>query len=157
MATARRGSALPCVKTRYGVAAHLDRRSLRQVARYATLGITTNLAGYLLFLWVTQLGAEPKLAMSILYLVGASASFVGNRSWTFANSGPVFPAAMKFVGTHLCGWALNYAILYALSDCLGYPHQVVQAFAIVIVAGFVFMCFRFIIFDGKAVSGTRTP
>lgn len=125
--------------------------------RYGALGLATNVAGYMLFLLATHFGAEPKLAMSVLYLIGASASFAGNRIWTFSDDGPLLPAAAKVIATHLVGWAFNYAILYIWADRLGYPYALIQAVAIVLVAGFVFLCFRFLIFNGRSMSQYHAP
>jgi putative flippase GtrA len=127
-----------------------------QLARYAIVGIVTNVLGYLLYLGITALGLGPKKAMTILYVVGVLISFAGNRRWTFSHEGPVGASLLRFSIAHLAGYALNFAILFVFVDRFGYSHQVVQAVAIVIVAAWLFVAFRAFVFRSGAAPG-RAP
>ncbi|MFM0363706.1 GtrA family protein [Paraburkholderia sediminicola] len=122
------------------------RASLTQLLRYGIVGAAMNLAGYLLFLLITWLGMEPKAAMTVLYVVGASASFWGNRNWTFGHRGSIAGPALKYFGAHACGYLLDYAMLAVLVDRLHYPYRLVQAVAMVVVAGLLFVTFKFLVF-----------
>jgi putative flippase GtrA len=119
---------------------------VRQLLRYALVGIGSNVAGFLAYLAITGLGVGPKLAMSCLYVAGASASFFGNRAWTFSHKGSVHASAVRFAMAHVLGYLLNLSILVLFVDHLGYPHQLVQAVAIVVVAFFLFALFRAFVF-----------
>ena len=46
----------------------------------------------------------------------------------------------------LFGYLLNFVILLTFVDRLGYTHQWVQAAAIIIVAGFLFITFKYYVF-----------
>ncbi len=118
-----------------------------QLMRYAAVGIATNLAGYLLYLAVTWSGVEPKMAMSVLYLAGATAGFVANRYWTFAHKGSVGMSAVRYAIAHALGYLLNLALLSIFADRMGYPHQWVQAAAVIVVALFLFAVFRIFVFS----------
>ena len=50
----------------------MTRPALVQLARYGVVGVVTNLAGYLVYLFLTWFWLEPKLAVSILYPVGGN-------------------------------------------------------------------------------------
>ena len=119
---------------------------MKQLVRYAVVGIATNLAGYAVYLLVTWAGVEPKLAMTCLYAVGATVSFLGNRSWTFGHRGNIAAGAARFAVAHLMGYLLNLTLLVVFADRLGFPHQVVQAVAVVVVALFLFVTFRLFVF-----------
>lgn len=119
---------------------------MKQLFRYLVVGLASNLAGYLAYLLLTWLFLGPKAATSVVYVVGAATGFLGNRRWTFASRGKLNPTLVRFGIAHLCGYVLNVAILYAFVDRLGYPHQAVQAAAIVVVAGFLFATFRTFVF-----------
>jgi putative flippase GtrA len=121
---------------------------LKQLVRYAVVGIATNLAGYAVYLLVTWAGVEPKLAMTCLYALGATVSFLGNRSWTFAHRGNIATGAVRFAIAHLLGYLLNLTLLVVFVDRLGFPHQLVQGAAILIVALFLFALFRAFVFPG---------
>ncbi len=117
-----------------------------QFTRYVIVGVASNLAGYLVYLMLTFFYVGPKLAMTIVYLVGALVSFIGNHRWTFAYKGTLFSPLIKYVAAHTCGYTLNFCILYIFVDRFLYPHQAVQAVAIGIVAVFLFLIFKKIVF-----------
>ena len=119
---------------------------MRQLVRYGLVGAVSNAAIYFVYLLITYLGVEPKKAMTLVYIIGASIGFVGHRKWTFAHHGDSFSAALRYVLAHLFGYLLNLLILYTFVDYLGYAHQWVQAVAIIIVAGFLFVVFKYFVF-----------
>jgi len=122
------------------------RASLGQLLRYGLVGAAVNLGGYLLFLLITWLGMEAKAAMTLLYVVGASVGFWGNRNWTFAHRGSVVGPAFKYFGAHVCGYSLDYAMLAIFVDRLHFSYRVVQAVAMVVVAGLLFVTFKYFVF-----------
>ncbi|ROZ79124.1 GtrA family protein [Ramlibacter sp. WS9] len=125
-----------------------------QLLRYGFVGVLSNAAGYLVYLVATHQGAEPKVAMSLLYLAGACIGFWGNRQLTFKHGGSVTKAGMRYVLAHCMGYLINLAILYVFVDRLSIPHQLAQAIGIVAVAGFLFVTFRHLVF-GDAASKSR--
>lgn len=84
--------------------------------------------------------------MTILYAVSALFGFLGNRRFTFDHQGKLSRAAGFYSLVHLFGWMINYTFLYILSDQMGYPHQAVQAVAIILIAGYLFIALRFVVF-----------
>jgi putative flippase GtrA len=122
---------------------------MRQIIRYGVVGLASNLIIYMAYLLMTRLGVGPKLAMSITYLSGALIGYFGNRQWAFAHRGNAWRAAMRYALAHSMGYLLNFLILLLLVDHLGYAQQWVQALAIIIVAGFLFIVFKFFVFGEK--------
>lgn len=120
-----------------------------QLIRYGLVGVVSNAAIYCVYLLITYLGVEPKTAMTFVYIIGASIGFIGNRKWTFAHRGNSSSAALRYVLAHLLGYLLNLLILATFVDRLGYAHQLVQAAAIIIVAGFLFIVFKYFVFHEK--------
>ncbi len=131
-------------------------RSFKSVVLYGIIGLTSNLVGYAAYLALTHWGAEPKLAMSLLYAIACSIGFFGNRRWTFGHQGSVLRAALRFLAAHFLGYLMNLSILVVFVDRLGYPHQVVQALAIFVVAAFLYIAFRWFVFPQKA-AGAGAP
>ena len=121
-------------------------RSTRQLFRYGVVGLATNAGGYLVYILVTWLGVPPKVAMTVLYAAGATASFFGNRSYTFRHTGGVLSTAGRYVLAHTAGYLINLAIQLVVADRLGYPHEWAQALAVFVVAGFLFLAFRHFVF-----------
>lgn len=122
------------------------RATLVRLLRYGLVGVALNCAGYLIYLTLTWLGAGPKATMTALYVVGAVMGYFSHRRLAFSYRGGVYSSAVRYGLAHLCGYGLNFALLYGLVDLMGYPHQLVQAAAIFIVAGFLFVCFNFVVF-----------
>ncbi|MEX1205155.1 MAG: GtrA family protein [Dongiaceae bacterium] len=122
------------------------RTSVIQLLRYGLVGITCNLLGYLVYLLVTYWGVEPKKTMTLLYVVGATIGFFGNRRWAFAHKGALLGAGVRYFMVHVFGYLINFLILFTLVDKLGYSHQWVQAAAIIVVAGFLFVAFKYCVF-----------
>ena len=120
-----------------------------QLFRYSLIGFASNLAGYIAYLLLTHLGATPKITMSLLYGVGAIIGFWGNRALTFAHKGSLSGTAVRYAIAHGFGYCINLVTLLVMVDELGYDHRWVQAIAIFIVGGFLFLVFKFIVF-GKA-------
>lgn len=120
--------------------------SIVQLGRYGLVGVLSNITIYFVYLLITYLGVEPKMAMTFVYIIGATIGFVANRKWTFAHRGDSYHAALRYVLAHLFGYLLNLLIIFTFVDRLGYAHQWVQAVAILIVAGFLFIVFKYLVF-----------
>lgn len=122
------------------------RKSISQLFRYAIIGFLSNFVGYLVYLVLTYFGGTPKVTMSLLYGVGAAVGFFGNRSLTFEHEGSVINAGVRYLIAHVVGYMINLTILILFVDMFGYAHQWVQAVAILIVAAFLFLVFKFLVF-----------
>lgn len=129
-----------------------SKKSATQLFSYGVIGIFSNLAAYLLYLLVTYSGGTPKLTMSVLYAVTAFVSYLGNRKITFSHKGSMLVSGVRFFIAHCFGYLINLALLFFLVDKLGYPHQLIQIFAIFMVAAFLFVTFKFFVFRDECGS-----
>jgi putative flippase GtrA len=132
------------------------RRTFSQLYRYGLVGIASNLAGFMVYLLITQLGGTPKITMTILYGVGAVVGFWGNREMTFSHKGSLLGTGVRYIVAHCFGYFINLAILVVMVDKLGFVHQWVQAFAIFIVAAFLFLAFKFFVFRESQISNKKS-
>jgi putative flippase GtrA len=117
-----------------------------QFLRYVVVGLASNLVCYLAYLGLSALGMDPKLAMTILYAVGVLQTFFFNKKWTFKQDGAVPAAFYRYCIAYGAGYLLNLAVLYVLVDLQGYPHQLVQATMIVVLAMMLFLSQKFWVF-----------
>ena len=118
----------------------------RQLLKYALVGLISNASGYALYLLLTDQGCPPKLAMTALYTTGALIGFLGNRRLTFSYRGGIVGSGIRFVLVQAGGYAINLCLLVVLVDGVGYAHQWVQAAAILMVAGYLFVALKFFVF-----------
>lgn len=72
--------------------------------------------------------------------------YYGNRRFAFDYRGTHMTSFVRYGIMHLAGFGLNYAMLLVFVDRWGYPHQLVQGAAILIVASFLFLSFNFFVF-----------
>lgn len=124
----------------------LKGKPIPQLFRYGLVGLAINFALYFFYLLITYLGIEPKKAMTISYIVGVSLGFIGHRKWTFMHKGALLGSGTRYFIAHFFGYLINFLVLLIFVDKLGYSHQWVQAAAIIAVAGFLFVTFRYFVF-----------
>lgn len=127
---------------------------LRQLFRYGVAGLLTNLFGYMVYLLITFLGVDPKIVVSVIYPLSAVTGFFAHFRYSFSYRKGYSGAAIRYSIAHCIGYGVNVAMLYVLSDRLKFPHQAVQAAAIFVVAGILFLIFRYFVFphSGSEIS-----
>ncbi|MCY1546854.1 GtrA-like protein [compost metagenome] len=113
------------------------------------VGVLNNLLGYLIYLVVTWVWLDPKVAVTLMYPIGAVTAYFGHAKYAFAYSGQTSHGIARYVIAHLIGYGANIGLLYVFSDRLLFPHQLVQAVAIVGVAGILFLLFRYFVFPNR--------
>lgn len=132
-------------------------RITTSVYRYFIVGVVSNACGYGVYLLVTRFTGSPKASISVLYAMGTAVSFFGNRQWVFQHRGKVLPTLIRYFLTYLMGYVLNYLLLFFFVDRLGYPHQLVQAIAIFVVGGCLFLMLNFVVFSRLETSNGQLP
>lgn len=110
-----------------------------QFARFAVVGLVSNIALFLCYLGLTELGVGHKVAMSTLYAVGVAQTFLVNKKWSFRHGGSGMRPFARYLATYGTGYAVNLSVLVVFVDRLGFPHLPVQGFTIVIVAVLLFL------------------
>lgn len=127
----------------------MDKATRRQLFRYAVVGLASNLALYLAYLLLTYIGIGYKSAMSLLYAVGTSLTFVFNRNWTFGHDGHITKAFVGYVSIYAMGYLFNLLALYILVEKIGFAHQWVQGVLIFVVAILLFTLQKLVVFKKK--------
>lgn len=123
--------------------------TLGQLLRYGVIGVLNNLLGYLIYLVVTWLWLDPKVAVTLMYPIGTATAYFGHSRYSFVYSGCTSHGIARYFIAHLIGYGANIGMLYLFSDRLGYPHQLVQAVAIVAVASILYLLFRYFVFPNQ--------
>lgn len=123
---------------------------LRQLARYALVGIGSNLLGYGLYLLISANWLEPKITLTVLYPFGILISYLGNRNFTFRNRGRALSSGARYLVVYAFGYLLNLSLIFWFVDRMGFPHQIVQGIAIFVVALVLFIMLRFLVFSSQA-------
>ena len=117
-----------------------------QLVRYALVGIAHNTVGYLVYLFFTWLGIDPKIVVGVSYPIAMLVSYVGNRQFTFHHTGRISRSTVRFLLAHLASYAINLAMLFLFVDIWHYPQQLVQLAAIFVCAAFLFLALKVFVF-----------
>ena len=121
-----------------------------QVATFGLVGIFSNIVGYTLYIIVSEFFLDPKLAVAILYPVGVIISYIVNRRFTFKSSkGQHLSKGARYLAVYAIGYFLNLFLIIWLVDGYGFPHQIVQAVAVLLVAFLSFLLLRLFVFRQK--------
>ena len=124
-----------------------NNKTFVELAKYGVIGIVHNTLVYAIYLLITGYGVDPKLVISITYPAAATFSYFANKQWTFEHEGEHRKSIFRYCIAHIIGYGINILILFYFVNILGFAHQLVQAAAIFIVAGFLFILFRFYVFQ----------
>ncbi|MCK9380255.1 MAG: GtrA family protein [Sulfuritalea sp.] len=119
---------------------------LANIARYGVVGVLNNLLGYLIYIALTWRWLDPKIAVTLLYPIGAFTAYFGHARFSFSQAGynPLGP--LKYAIALCVGYCANILMLYMFSDILKFPHQIVQAVATVAIGGILYLMFRYFVF-----------
>ena len=117
-----------------------------QLLRYGLVGVLSNIAAYLSYLWLCHMGLSPKYSVSLLFAAVSVTGFIANRNFTFRHQGSFVGAGVRYFAAQGCAYILNLSILEVFVNRLGYKHEWVQACACVVIALFLFCISRFFIF-----------
>ena len=129
----------------------INRKSVIQLFRYGVVGVLNNLLGYGIYLLVTFFWLDPMVAISLLYPVGATTAYFGHSKYAFSYQGKHSYALARYVIAHIIGYGVDVFMLYLFWEKLKYPHQIVQAVAIVVVAGVLFLLFKYFVFPHSKI------
>ena len=132
-------------------------KSRRQLFRYLVVGVATNAAGFIAYVLLTALGANPFVAISILYVVQIGLAFYLNKNWSFGAKGHSTASAIKYLTAYVACYALNVAALKVFAGDLGLSYLAVQAAAVPVCAALLFVAQKYWVFrsPGTPVSVKR--
>ena len=122
------------------------RGTLIQFGKFATVGALSNAALFLLYLVLTLLGLGHKVAMTLCFAIGVLQTFLFNKNWTFAYRAGGSRSLLRYIAAYFSAYLINLLALLWLVDGLQLPHQLVQGFAIVLLALYLFVLQKFWVF-----------
>lgn len=119
---------------------------LRQLSRFGAVGVAANALGLGVFALLTWVGLPPAAAVLIVYPIGAVVAYCGNKQLTFEHRGDWLATGQRFVLVQVGGLLINLGMLWLLGDVMGIQPVLVQAMAVVVVAGCGFLAMRYFVF-----------
>jgi putative flippase GtrA len=125
-------------------------RSLRQAARFGTVGLLQNGVNVACFALARVAGAHYRVAAIVAGFVGFALSFWLNRHWTFTGrSGAIERHLVKYTCVYVSAVALGVLLLTFFVEVTGIRPLAGQVLAIVVVAPLSFVVQRAWVFAGE--------
>jgi putative flippase GtrA len=118
----------------------------RSIRKFILVGLVYNLIGYLLYLGITFLGAKPQYAVIFLFVINLTMGYFGHRKVSFESNNDVVKSSMSYLLTYIVALGINLGLLTLFVDQLRFPHQLVQATCIVVIACFSFLSLKYLVF-----------
>ena len=121
-----------------------------QFARYLLVGVAANLAVLGIY-WCLSLGigVPPKLSLTIASAIGFLIAYGANRTWSFGYRGERAASLVRYALGYLASFCLQWIIMDVGSDVLGYPHQWVVVFGLVVATPFFYALQRLWVFPRR--------
>lgn len=120
-----------------------------QFIKFAIVGVVSNGILYLLYLLLTYMGVGHKLAMTLLFITGLLQTFVFNKKWAFQHDGATRKTFVRYGIVYVSAYLINLAALIVLTDNMGFPHELVQGGAILVVAVYLFVMQKLWVFKHR--------
>jgi len=130
---------------------YLKYPALNQFIRYGVVGLLNNALGYLVYLIVTFFWLDPKVAITMLYPLAAVMAYFGHMNYAFKHEGRRTHSLLRYGVAHVMGYGLNFMMLLILVERFKLPHQWVQAMAIPVLAGFLFLMLKYFVFPAPVI------
>lgn len=117
--------------------------------RFVVVGLISNSLLFAGYITLTALGLDPKGAMTLLYVIGITQTFVLNKYWTFSDRRLLGLSLWRYLFVYAGVYGLNLILLHMFVDNLRWPHQTVQGVAIIALAVVLFLAQRYWVFSGR--------
>ncbi|MCX6016211.1 MAG: GtrA family protein [Chloroflexales bacterium] len=125
---------------------------LQKTSRFIVVGVISNGIGYGVYLLITWLGVPHKIAMTLLYCVGVTMSYLGNKKFTFADTQKISMTIVKFLVVYIIGYIVQYVILDVLVDQFMVFHAFAQLAGAIVGTIYLFIALRFFVFNTPIAS-----
>ncbi len=121
----------------------------KEFFRFSFVGAISNAVLFSMYLVMTWLDFDPKLAMTILYPLGVFQTFYFNQTWTFQSNSLISKSFQRYLFIYALGYMFNLTMLILFVDFLRWPHQWVQGVIILITAMALFLLQKYWIFSNR--------
>ena len=100
-----------------------------------------------------DVGVDPKLAVSILFILGSCCNFIFNKRWSFSHRGGYGKTGLRYFCLYAGLCLINILTILFFVDFLEFPHAIVQAGVILFFIPILFFVQRYWVFrNNSAVS-----
>lgn len=102
------------------------------------MGLAINVCGYIIFLGLLEIGVEPKIGSTALFLISVLLSFWVNRNFVFKAETDFKKGIWRTIITYSAALTLNILIIFVFVDLSGMHPEYVQIFSAILISIFLF-------------------
>lgn len=133
-------------------------KTIGQLARYGVSGIVINGVLYGVYLVLTAFGLAPWISATICFAIGIPISYATHRRYSFQNARNSNLRRILFTVAYIAAYFLQIGGLMALIRFGSIPHQVAQIIMTVIVALWLFLVQKLLVFRATTQgAGVNSP
>jgi putative flippase GtrA len=117
-----------------------------ELIRFGVVGAGLNVVLYAAYLILSALPISSIGAMTVTFFTGTVLGFFINRKLTFRYDGGSTQTFMRFFAVYALLYAVNFTALWFFAERLAFPHQFVQAVAMMVLPAFSFLLQKYWVF-----------
>lgn len=117
-----------------------------QLLRFTIVGLGSNMLLYLIYIYLTSVGAHYLASATAVYVLGTLQTFFLNKKWTFANDGDATKLFKYYIALYAGVGITGLLILQCLVVYGDLPHQISQLLVIIVSAFLLFLVQKTYIF-----------
>jgi putative flippase GtrA len=115
--------------------------------RYGTVGLISNLLGYLFFLVLLSAKLPAVLSTGVTYVTLVGASYLANRRWTFRSDSSHARDVPRFLLAHAVGFIASILAMHVLSA--GFHPAIAQLVVISVAAAMIYTVLELVSFGRR--------
>ena len=122
--------------------------NVNQIIKYSSVGMVTNIIGYILYIVFSNLmGMPPPVASILAGFMVIGISYYFNKRFTFTSQNNGVVQAMKYYLLYFSAILLHSATIFIFSSILGFAHEIVAGISLVVLSCLLFLIQKFYFFN----------
>lgn len=122
--------------------------SFNQIIKYSSVGIITNIMGYILYIGIANfIGLNPPIAAIISGFMVIGVSYYLNKRFSFQHRGKEINLAIKYYILYLSAILLHSFIILIFSNILGFAHEIIAGISLIIISCSLFLIQKNFLFN----------
>jgi putative flippase GtrA len=122
--------------------------SFNQIIKYSSVGIITNIMGYILYIGIANIiGLNPPIAAIISGFMVIGVSYYLNKRFSFQHRGEEINLAIKYYILYLSAILLHSFIILIFSNILGFAHEIIAGISLIIISCSLFLIQKNFLFN----------
>ena len=122
--------------------------TVNQIIKYSSVGMLTNIIGYILYIVMSNfIGLNPPVAAILSGFMVIGISYLLNARFTFKSKNKGLISAANYFLLYICAILLHSLIIFIFSGILDFAHEIIAAISLIIISCSLFLIQKFYLFQ----------